>query len=237
MSETELIKNWIQAGAVVKDGIRLFLLLRGDTPFGRIVRRNKESNSRLAIRALFRIANIEDCGVTIVKPAQIMRPVTIEATEYAPKFREQFPFLAEATCPPELKILAADKITAYKNAVVAHQKLTDCTNLDECYLTAKTVIENWIENELIFEEFRYYGDMRKVLGKHPIFAEMQKMQALRKASAKNIFQKKKNLTDKINRINFEIKKGDKPHLLAEREKRLRETKHLLAEIERIIDDL
>ncbi len=154
-----------------------------------------------------------------------------------PKFREQFPFLSEPACPPELKILAADKITAYRNALVAHQQLTGCQTIEECVVTAQAIVDNWIENELIFEEFRYYAERKKILGKHPIFNEMKKMQALRKATAKDIFKKKKNLTDKINRIKFEIKKGDKPHLLAEREKRLRETEHLAAEVDRIIEGL
>ena len=102
---------------------------------------------------------------------------------------------------------------------------------------AQSVVDNWIENDLIFEEFHYYAANKKVLGKHPIFAEMKKMQALRKATAKDIFKKKTNLTEKVNRIKFEIKKGDKPYLLAERERRLRETEHLLAEVDRIIDDM
>jgi len=236
MSEANLVNEWIKAGARTKDGIRLFIRLRGETPFGRIVRRFPDGNSHLVIRALFRIAGKEVKEFVEVKEV-VAIPLTIEATPAAPKFREQFPFLSEPTCPPELKILAADKITAYRNAVVAHQRLSDCKTLQECAITAQAVVDNWIENELIFEEFRYYGDMRKVLGKHPIFAEMKKIQELRKMPAGKIFKTKENLTTKINRIKYEIKKGDKPHLLAEREKRLRETEHLLAEVDRIIEGL
>ena len=237
MTEKEVINEWIKSGANVKVGVRIFIMLRGETPFGRVTRRHPDGNSRLAIRALFKIAEVEPEGTVIIKSSGTVRPLTIEATEKAPVFREMFPFLGDPNCPYELKILAADKITAYRNAVVAHQKLADCTNLDACYITAKTIVENWIENELIFEELQYYGEMKKVLGKHPIFDEMKKIRSLRKAKAKDIFRQRKNLYDNINRIKFEIKRGDKPHLLSEREKRLRKYEHLLAEINRIIDDL
>ncbi|MDR0874222.1 MAG: hypothetical protein LBN27_12280 [Prevotellaceae bacterium] len=237
MTEKELVQEWIKAGAKIKEGIRLFLNLRGNTPAGRLVSRNKEVNSGIAVRALLRIAGVSEDSIVVVKPQEVIRPVTIEATPAAPKFREQFPFLSDPACPPELKILAADKITAYRNAVVAHQRLIDCKDVNECAAMARTIVDNWIENDACFDELRYYGEMRRVLGKHRIFDEMKRLQELRKSSAKDIFKRRENIIGKINRIKYEIKKADKPHLLAERERRLREAEFLLAETDKIIEGL
>jgi hypothetical protein len=41
------------------------------------------------------------------------------------------------------------------------------------------VVENYLENHLIFEELNHYKDHKEILGKHPIFAWMQRARDIR----------------------------------------------------------
>lgn len=152
------------------------------------------------------------------------------------QFRNEWSFLKEPSCPPELKILAADKITAYHNYVAGHEELFACETLEECFFTAKKVIENYRQNRKILSEFTYYKQHHSCLGKHPIFASLKRISSLRKMSIVALLKKQKNLQGAIWRIRSEISKGNKPHLLDEREARLKAKEMELAEATRLIEE-
>jgi len=95
------------------------------------------------------------------------------------KMREEFPFLNEKDCPNELKILVADKMTAYKNYCDAHNKLTQNVNReielteDEVNELTKTSVENFEENQNIYTELNHYKETKEILGVHPIFNQLK----------------------------------------------------------------
>lgn len=106
---------------------------------------------------------------------------TVPATPAEPealKFRDQYSFLKDVDCPDELKILAADKLTAFSNYQDCHQKLTDVkdgklvlTADEEKNLAAAAV--GWFEDgEEIKAELDYYQEHKTILGKHRIFARL-----------------------------------------------------------------
>ena len=55
-------------------------------------------------------------------------------------------------------------------------------------------------------------------------------------SVRELLRKEKQLRDNIWRIKSEIAKGDKPHLLAEREKRLEDRERELKDVLRMLDE-
>lgn len=89
--------------------------------------------------------------------------------------REDFPFLNEKECPDELKILVADKITAYKTYCEKHAEMQRIVSGElitvEGYeeKLAREIVEAFEENTLIYEELNHYKENGVVLGKHPIF--------------------------------------------------------------------
>lgn len=95
------------------------------------------------------------------------------------KMRDEWPFLSEDDCPIELKILAADKITAWKNYVTNHQKLFSVCSLEECLETAKNCVFFYCQNRKIFSEFAHYKEHKAILGKHPIFQELDRLKNYR----------------------------------------------------------
>lgn len=98
--------------------------------------------------------------------------------EQQTKLRADFPFLNEKDCPNELKILVADRITAYRNYKAGHQKMVDfeqgkieLTDEEKEALVNESM-ENFEENKLIFEELEHYQANKEILGKHPIFEDL-----------------------------------------------------------------
>lgn len=213
------IRQWLDSGAEVQEGLRLLNLYAPNQHLARLVSLSPVRYKALLVRTL---------------TAKISPLAAFPATAPVP-FRESWPFLQNPDCPNELKILATDKITAYHNYVASHEQLFDCSTLDECYATAKKVIENYIENRKIHSEFAYYKEHGTVLGKHPIFAETKRIAALHRLPVAELFRRKKNLEEAIWRIGNEIRKGTKPHLLESREARLKSKRAELLELQRILD--
>lgn len=217
-----IVLEWIRAGAEVQSGLLLFSQCSRNTRIPVMVRRNPTKYRPLLLQRLCEAAGIE--------PPQ-MEPAPIERR----RFRDDFPFLREPDCPAELKILAADKITAHERYLHAHDRLFDCTTLDECYRTAQEAIATFQENRAIFAELDYYREHRSVLGKHRIFEHIQRLRTFEKMGIVELIAEQRRLRSAIWRIDSEIKKGDKPHLQAEREQRRRQKEGLLAEVSKLID--
>lgn len=167
-----------------------------------------------------------DRGVKEVQPTKSAKPT----------LRDDWPFLSLPSCPSELKILAANKITAYHRYCAAHMSLFDCTNADEQFETVKQLVENFIENRQILDEFEHYKQHNHTLGVHPIFKELEALKQLRSLSSIELYQKQEKLKHNIWRIEKELSKNDKPELRVEREKRLQHKKNELAEVERLLSE-
>lgn len=211
------IGKWLQSGAGVQEGLRLLNIYAPNRHLETMVRLNPEKYRTLLIRVLSPFSgSVPD--------------------RQSRKLRNEWTFLSEPDCPPELKILAADKITAYHNYVSAHEQLFTCETPEECFETAEKVIENFRQNRKILSEFAYYKEHRSCLGKHPVFASMKRLASMRKLSIVGLLKKQKNLEGAIWRIKSEIRKGDKPHLLEEREARLKAKKLELSEVNQMIKE-
>lgn len=213
------IRQWLDSGAEVQEGLRLLSLVAPNKHLARLVSLNPSRYKPLLVQSL----------------AAIIESVSIPPS-IRPNFREDWPFLSDYDCPNELKILAADKITTHRRYVEAHEKLYDCTSPEECFVVAKNLIENYIENRKIYSELAYYKANRSILGKHPIFEEVKRCNELRHLPISSLFRRKENLEEAIWRINSEIRKGNKPHLLPRREQRLAAKQRELSEVNRIIDN-
>jgi hypothetical protein len=218
----EQVIGWLKSGAHLEDGIRLFALMAGEQhPFLSLITHNHQVCYPILIQELSIRAGISQSELKNYQ-------------QQKGSFRENWPFLNRPDCPPELKILATQKITAYWNYVNAHEQLFNCVIREEQFSTVKEVVENFIENRRIIDEFVYYREHGHVLGKHPIFKEFQSYKALRQLNPIELIKRKSSLEHNIWRIESELSKKDKPHLKVDRECRLQQKKNELAEVERLI---
>ncbi len=215
MTEIDL---WFTKGAEVQEGLRLLAKYSPNSFLDALVRQAPERYSYLLKSELSKLTTIDITNITVKS------------------YRQEYPFLQDPSCPYELKILATDKITAYRNFASYHAKLFDCNTLQDCLETAKKVIKFYTENCKIFSEFKYYAEHKHILGKHPIFKELNERKKLRKCGLLELIKKEKNIKNSIWRLKARIAKGDRPDLdiarsslIELKEKKLHEVDNLIKE--------
>jgi len=247
------VVNWIRNGAPIKEGVPLYASLPYTPGLLANLKRNPDRYADSLKSEICTLLGITRHKFeTIIKQyhgtkyreekrtestrAHVEKETAIEIQpDRRRSFRNEFPFLSKPECPPELKALAADKISCWERYTEAHKQLFDCSTLEECQQVAHALVENYKENRLIYEELRHYQETGSILGKHRIWRHYEKYKSLR---GKNVIElvklHEKTLPHRIWRIESEIKKGDKPHLKGERVKRLNEVKAELAEVKRLL---
>jgi hypothetical protein len=110
----------------------------------------------------------------------------------AKSVRVEFPFLNDADCPNELKILVADKITAWNAYLAAHYQLLKHEQ-GEAVLTdvefaevSKVAVQAFDENQKIYDELNAYQTTGKLLGLHPIFKQLQLSREVEEMTAEEL---------------------------------------------------
>lgn len=222
----QVIQNWINEGCDYQSGIALLKQHANELQV-RLVESNPDRNKPILLYILCRIAGLDLPKQTSKKPKTV--------TEVK-KFRDEFPFLNTPECPIELKALVTDKFTSFYEYRKMHQQLRGCATLDDCARVSKALLENYIENRMIYSELEYFKLHKKVLGHHPVFKHYRRMKDLRNMSVKNLVKKQINLQHNIWRIESELKKGDKPELDAERRYRLEIKRNELNEVNRLLGE-
>lgn len=120
----------------------------------------------------------------------------------AESIRVEFPFLNSKDCPNELKILVADKITAWNEYLLLHDEVLKAEageitlSKEELESKAKRSIDCFDENQKIYEELNAYQETGQVLGKHPIFRTLRLTREVEEMTPEELF-KYKNSTSKF----------------------------------------
>ena len=136
--------------------------------------------------------------------------------------KKDYPFLADINCDFRLVKLYSRKWHCWWQFRKAHSILSKAivepmNNIDLGTI-ASDVIDNFIENQQIFDELEYYKKFNKILGNHKIFRSHKIKQSLKKKSAFVLNDLKTNALHSISRNKLLITKNKKPHLNPNREK-------------------
>jgi len=235
MQLQNLIHNWLLGGTDPEVGCRLFLdYCQPSHAIARIISKAPERHIQTIRIALLTKAGLP-YNTHLEGRSLSCHPEPVEGSKgRTPKVRTDYPFLADPTCPPELKLLISDKITAYRNCAEAYAKLNDCTTPEQQLSTVTQLVTNFIENHDIYRELQHYKQHGKTLGEHPIFAQYQRIRELRNHNTMELFKKKKNLEHAIWRNESKIKKENRPDLLPGRQAKIKELKMMLAEVDRLL---
>lgn len=226
------ISQWLQNGAPFRPGLELYVKVvgRGHSTIY-ILRKYSLSNHSALITALSRRAGIQ----LEIKPNRPQVPVK-KAPDGKRKIRQDYTFLDEPNTPQELKILVANKITAYNEYKKYHAKLFDCKSAQEELDVSSHLVENYIENHIIHKELHHYQRTKTILGHHPIFEEMKRLKTYRNTSTRELLKKHHRIKHNIWRIQKLIQEGDKPHLLFQRQQKLASYALELQQIETIMGE-
>lgn len=221
----EAVIAWLKEGCNLKRGVALYFQHGDNERFKTLLRSCPNRQVAKLKLLLCRMAGLEETNYS-----GVIREMERD------RFREMYAFLSDRDCPNELKILAADKITTYWRIVELHDKLFTCDKNDVCLATAFELVNVFIEDYRIKQELDYYKTHHGILGKHGIFEVQNRVDQIRKMSVRELLRKEKQLRDNIWRIKSEIDKGDKPHLLSERESRLKSREDELRTVLRMLDE-
>ncbi len=244
MSARKDIISWIESGCNLEKGIALFSKYSKNDHFLRLCQVQPEDNYAMLIYQLRQIGKISDKEFAKLKEVKKEKLAAapkieipkVEISESQPKIRDDFPFLKEPDCPHELIILVGYKISAYHKYKECHKLLFACTSLEDCKNNARSIIENYQENRLIYDELEFYKEHKHCLGKHPIFKLRKQFDEFLKMDVvERVVLYTKTIPHRIWRIESEIKKGNKPHLDADRRRTLMQCEAQLAELGRILN--
>lgn len=232
MTLQNLVHNWLLGGADPEVGLRLFLdYVQPPLPIARIISKHPARHVQAIRVALLKKADLPlDLSIISSSGPASREPQLASGG----KIRNDWPFLSDPECPPELKLLISDKITAYRNCIQEYERLPDAATPAEQLSTVRALVTNFIANHEIYRELKHYKDTGKVLGEHNIFAQYQRIKDLRNLNSMDLFRKKKNLEFSIWRNENKIKKEDRPDLLHARREKIKALKLELAEVERLL---
>lgn len=160
------------------------------------------------------------------------------------RFRDEFPFISAPNLPDELKILITEKFNHYHAFCDIHKELIEkvvkphlegkkegeselqITN-DVIFGLAKSAVENFEMDQLIYDEFVHYRDNKKVLGLHPIFKRRKLAEAVDKMTMAEASKRKTNLENYIRRDGKKADEAKTPEDKAKFEQRVLDFKEEL----------
>lgn len=125
--------------------------------------------------------------------------------------RTQYPFLNDADCPNELKILVADKIRHYNDYRATHDQLQQHTagtlqlTTEEMTDITKASVDSFKASEAIGAELDYYKEKKELLGLHPIFADLALNREVEKMTQDELLGFVKNTPSYISKQNTALK--------------------------------
>ena len=233
MKLQDLVHNWLLGGADPEVGLRLFMdYTNPSMAIARMISRSPEKHLQTIKVSLLQQAGLP-LDTSIVSVSKTDGNETRSGDKG--KMRIDWPFLSDPECPPELKLLISDKITAYRNCIQEYESLSKATSASEQLNTVRSLVTNFIDNYDIYKELKHYKDKGKILGQHKIFAQYKRIKALRNLNSMDLFKKKKNLEYSIWRNESKIKKENRPDLLHSRQEKIKELKMELAEVNRLLE--
>ncbi len=165
----------------------------------------------------------------------------VQTLKLAPKLdakaiRVEFPYLNNKDCPDEMKILMADKITAWNNYLFCQEEIVKIESgeiiaKDEYKANlAAQAIEYFDENQKIYDELNCYQTTGKILGIHPIFKNVKLSREVNsmtadelikyKGSSAKYFSVKKTALAKAKKAKDEAKVLEITNSVAERHDKL-----------------
>lgn len=157
-----------------------------------------------------------DLPVITEEQYQAFRNKIPENVKKSIRLRSEFPFLNDKSCPDELKILVSDMLTCHDTYVADHKKMFEVTNHEEMQEIAASVVENYIENKEIWDELNYFKEHGKILGKHKIFSQKDRVAEIKTMSTPDLIKLRENLESRKSRNASKVKEEPNHKNTAER---------------------
>lgn len=119
------------------------------------------------------------------------------------KLRDEYPFLNDPNCPNEFYVLVGKKIAAFKNYAAKHAETLEAADAgeaeDKLYELAKETLGNYEMNQEAKEELDFFRDTNgKILGKHPLLADLKLNQDVNEMTEAQLVKARANALKSVN---------------------------------------
>ena len=126
-------------------------------------------------------------------------------------------------------------LTAYDAYKLAHESLFKAATADQIHQASRDTVENYLENRLIWDELNYYKEKGIILGKHPIFAWMQRMDAIRHLKVGDLVNLKIRIENNLVRNRVKLRREPGSPSTADRQERIHKMELELVEVNRMLN--
>ena len=126
-------------------------------------------------------------------------------------------------------------LTAYDAYKLAHESLFKAETSDQIHQASRDTVENYLENRLIWDELNYYKEKGSILGKHPIFSWMQRMDAIRHLKVGDLVNLKIRIENNLVRNRAKLRREPGSPSTADRQERISKMEQELSEVNRLLN--
>lgn len=157
-------------------------------------------------------------AIETLAPAYVQVPETMKKVI---RIRETYPFLKDADCPTELKVLVHDMFSAYDTYREAYAALDNKNTPDENLELAMQVVENYLDNRSMWAELDYYKENNTLLGEHPMFEQLNLQKEIAALTDIELIQNQNNAKSNITKSKKKLEKATTDEEKAEAVERLK----------------
>lgn len=126
-------------------------------------------------------------------------------------------------------------LSAYDLYRQGHARLFTAATHDEILAASQSTVLHYLENRLIWLELQHYKTTGSILGKHPIFDRLKKLDALRSMKIMDLVHKRTRLENNLVRTRASVRRDPHSVLNEDRSKRVTEMEIELSEINRLLN--
>ena len=126
-------------------------------------------------------------------------------------------------------------LTAYDCYKVAHASLFTAKTFEQIHQHSRDTVENFLENRRIWDELNYYKQHGIVLGKHPIFDWMKRLDAIRHMKVGDLVTLKIRIENNLIRNRAALRREPGHKTTADRLERIRKMEQEQIEVNRLLN--
>jgi hypothetical protein len=126
-------------------------------------------------------------------------------------------------------------LTAYDTYKLSHEALFVASTFEQIEKASRDTVENYLENRAIWDELNYYKQHGAVLGNHPIFAWMKRVDVIRHMNVGDLVTLKIRIENNLIRNRSAVRKQPGHKSTSDRLERIRKMEQELIEVNRLLN--
>ena len=126
-------------------------------------------------------------------------------------------------------------LTAHDAYVKARESLFSVKTNKDIQEASRKSVENYLENISIWKELNYYKEHGHILGKHRMFAYLNRIQAIRGMTIGDLVRLKMRLENNLVKNRSRVRKEPKHPETAKRQVRIKEMQDELSQVNQLLN--